>query len=64
MESWEKELENEILNKSKKIIVKKKSNFFLFSLKKMKNLDILLLNILKLKVTKNQLEMNLSLVQL
>jgi|694.fasta_scaffold00059_48 hypothetical protein len=30
MESWEKELENEILNKSKKIIVKKKSNFFLY----------------------------------
>jgi hypothetical protein len=30
MESWEKELENEILNKSKKIIVKQKSNFFLY----------------------------------
>ena len=30
MESWEKELENEILNKSKKIIVKRKSNLFLY----------------------------------
>ena len=30
MESWEKELENEILNKSKKNIVKQKSNLFLY----------------------------------
>jgi len=30
MESWQKELENEILNKSKKIIVKRKSNLFLY----------------------------------
>lgn len=30
MESWEKELENEILNKSKKNIVKQKNNLFLY----------------------------------